>query len=613
MSTECGTCVGAEYSCRPGMHGMELMRPKQAFGSTAPTQPTQPTSPHPSGVSPECHVWCEDSCGSLNGDVVVECGGCQGDSFACRPGASDFPVAAAARTPLHGSLSPVESWPTLFESDGRFSGCISSACMQKNGALLEQAALAAEEFSFAPSKGGDDGACELPQLSHVDIEKMTPAQRANALRWARHRHGPPLRLGCSLMASPAALRRLPRSPCHPRAPLRLRLGACGGGETRREQHVDGRGRATMALPFGAHADPREHLHECGGGGALRRRRGVHKCCPPHSPRPMRHPHLPPHSSLTLPDTSLDPVPAPSQAAAPVPSLFGWTSLNRFVSLGGGRHASSEFGTMPAPHATRFNRVDGWARGWLGLIAGVKRWALAPPRPGQREPSPPSCGGEGMPFGAEGGDKVVTCTQRPGDVISIPSGWWRSVCNLEAYTLGVGAKKEAKGAEFAPWSTLSETRQFHLDSARREALGIATPNPFEPWSKQPAVRLPAMADANGPPRRFGSIKPHIQMRSVSSPNRGLLTQSWPEARTPTAIRSPTAAVPRQKSFNASVGDASPQRQTVRRQQHPTRRPTHGRRQDTMSIRVATNAAAELVVLNTTTAGYSCHTCACGHQR
>ena len=181
LSTECGTCVGAEYSCRPGMHGMELMRPKQAFGSTAPTQPTQPTSPHPSGVSPECHVWCEDSCGSLNGDVVVECGGCQGDSFACRPGASDFPVAAAARTPLHGSLSPVESWPTLFESDGRFSGCISSACMQKNGALLEQAALAAEEFSFAPSKGGDDGACELPQLSHVDIEKMTPAQRANAL------------------------------------------------------------------------------------------------------------------------------------------------------------------------------------------------------------------------------------------------------------------------------------------------------------------------------------------------------------------------------------------------------------------------------------------------
>jgi hypothetical protein len=47
---------------------------------------------HPAVPGARCEGYCVEACAQLNGDVVAECGACDGPAYACRRGADGFPL-----------------------------------------------------------------------------------------------------------------------------------------------------------------------------------------------------------------------------------------------------------------------------------------------------------------------------------------------------------------------------------------------------------------------------------------------------------------------------------------------------------------------------------------
>ena len=68
------------------VHDLEPRSLSEAM-STARAHGDRAKSVFPQG---SCEAWCTNPCAELNGNTVEECGSCEGDDYACRPGTADF-------------------------------------------------------------------------------------------------------------------------------------------------------------------------------------------------------------------------------------------------------------------------------------------------------------------------------------------------------------------------------------------------------------------------------------------------------------------------------------------------------------------------------------------
>ena len=98
-----------------------------------------------------------------------------------------------------------------------------------------------------------------------------------------------------------------------------------------------------------------------------------------------------------------------------------------------RAAGTQVFSFGGGHGVRMGN-HGFA--WIGLVAGVKHWYVAP---GDIEkPSNPTC--EPRERSAIQRIPGVThCEQLAREVVVVPTAWWHATCNLEAYTFGVGGQ------------------------------------------------------------------------------------------------------------------------------------------------------------------------------
>ena len=113
----------------------------------------------------------------------------------------------------------------------------------------------------------------------------------------------------------------------------------------------------------------------------------------------------------------------------VPDFLTSIVQSRVLSFGGGHR-----GVQMMQHGVA----------WLGLVAGAKLWHVAPPnlpRPSNRE-----CDNGGkVDWALAASEGVEHCVMKAGEVIFVPDDWWHATCNLEPYTVGVGAQARAAAA------------------------------------------------------------------------------------------------------------------------------------------------------------------------
>lgn len=79
--------------------------------------------------------------------------------------------------------------------------------------------------------------------------------------------------------------------------------------------------------------------------------------------------------------------------------------------------------------------------WLAQVAGRKVWILASPEAAKPSETMQPCdllvNRQDWPSG------VLTCTVNPGEIIYLPNMWYHATCNLDEFTLAVGAKGTSK--------------------------------------------------------------------------------------------------------------------------------------------------------------------------
>ena len=113
----------------------------------------------------------------------------------------------------------------------------------------------------------------------------------------------------------------------------------------------------------------------------------------------------------------------------VPDFLTSIVQSRVLSFGGGHR-----GVQMMQHGVA----------WLGLVAGAKLWHVASPnlpRPSNRE-----CDNGGkVDWALAASEGVEHCVMKAGEVIFVPDDWWHATCNLEPYTVGVGAQARAAAA------------------------------------------------------------------------------------------------------------------------------------------------------------------------
>ena len=119
----------------------------------------------------------------------------------------------------------------------------------------------------------------------------------------------------------------------------------------------------------------------------------------------------------------------------VPEFLECISNVRLLSLGG------------RPEGVQMSRHHS---AWLSTLAGAKLWHLAPPdRPQPTDRYCPSRGKVDYRLAAREG--VIHCVAYPGEVVVVPDNWWHATCNMAPYTLAIGGQTwdQNAGAPFAP--------------------------------------------------------------------------------------------------------------------------------------------------------------------
>ena len=101
-----------------------------------------------------------------------------------------------------------------------------------------------------------------------------------------------------------------------------------------------------------------------------------------------------------------------------PSFLSKRNITMFFSFGSNRH-----GANTANHGFT----------WIALVSGTKLWHVAD---GQvMKPAEPNCNidpPQRIP-------NTLACIQRENEIMTLPTAWWHSTCNLDNFTIGVGGQ------------------------------------------------------------------------------------------------------------------------------------------------------------------------------
>ena len=117
--------------------------------------------------------------------------------------------------------------------------------------------------------------------------------------------------------------------------------------------------------------------------------------------------------------------------------------------------------------------------WLGLVAGRKLWHVAPPH--VAKPSDRTCAeGSKIDWELARKERIEHCVLKPGEVIFVPDDWWHATCNLEPYTVGVGAQL---------WVPHFRPHSLHEDAAVKEYW--LTRDPYGQQALVKTVPLPPL--------------------------------------------------------------------------------------------------------------------------
>lgn len=139
--------------------------------------------------------------------------------------------------------------------------------------------------------------------------------------------------------------------------------------------------------------------------------------------------------------------------------------------------------------------------WLGVVSGAKLWHLAPPgspKPGDRE-----CRNSGkIDWALAKRENVRHCIQLPGEVMVFGDGWWHATCNLQPYTVAMGAQTWESGGK----DVASNPTYFAMDEKSRPFAGETRPlNAFQSrvvkQGLQRGMPLPSSAAAGAGARRL----------------------------------------------------------------------------------------------------------------
>jgi len=157
------------------------------------------------------------------------------------------------------------------------------------------------------------------------------------------------------------------------------------------------------------------------------------------------------------------------------------SQSRVLSFGGGHR-----GVQMMQHGVA----------WLGLVAGAKLWHIAPPdlpRPSNRE-----CDNGGkVDWALAASEGVEHCVMKPGEVIFVPDDWWHATCNLETYTVGVGAQLWNPSKERLSIGSDAATKHYwssgkHLRQELVEAVSLPPSPQGASTYLPPSARAPPRA-------------------------------------------------------------------------------------------------------------------------
>jgi ribosomal protein L16 Arg81 hydroxylase len=104
--------------------------------------------------------------------------------------------------------------------------------------------------------------------------------------------------------------------------------------------------------------------------------------------------------------------------------------------------------------------------WLSVIQGRKHWFLMDPNndwPGMQ----PHC-----EYDVDKNDHtpgILQCVQEPHEIIFIPEAWWHATCNLDAWTVCIGAQSYVRGMTGSGNDLLEAVRNGDVKHARTHAL------------------------------------------------------------------------------------------------------------------------------------------------
>merc|ERR1711871_227405 len=77
--------------------------------------------------------------------------------------------------------------------------------------------------------------------------------------------------------------------------------------------------------------------------------------------------------------------------------------------------------------------------WLAMAQGKKMWFLG--KPGTERPKDPQCDYD---VDIKTDYKTLQCVQNQNEVIYFPEMWWHATCNMEDWTVGIGAQNQIEG-------------------------------------------------------------------------------------------------------------------------------------------------------------------------
>lgn len=113
-----------------GIESWRRRQPEQAHVKAAEESHHACSSRHahsPSKAAVACHWFCSDPCTVLNGDAIdLECGGCVGPGYQCKPGAVGFPAVATAHGSGSATASRAHGAARGGSNDGDSSSCRSN-------------------------------------------------------------------------------------------------------------------------------------------------------------------------------------------------------------------------------------------------------------------------------------------------------------------------------------------------------------------------------------------------------------------------------------------------------------------------------------------------------